>query len=106
LFEASGVEMFAQGMEWELLYVLQMRKLRTFEELATKADGMETMIENRCDKSSYSYEFKKDKGETNRALRLPRHQQSRPRSLPFRNLYEFQGNLDRKKERIILKRSA
>jgi len=38
-----------------------------------------------------------------RALSLPRHQQRRPWPLPLRNLYEFHGNLGRKKKRIILK---
>ena len=55
--------MCAQGMEWDLLYVLQMSKPRTFQELATKAHDMEMTIANRRNKPSSSYEFKKDKGE-------------------------------------------
>ena len=62
--EASAVEMYAQGMEWDLLYVLQMSKPRTFQGLATKAHDMEMRIANRRGKSSSPYEFKKDKGET------------------------------------------
>jgi len=37
LSEASAIEMCAQGIEWGLLYVLQMSKPRTFQVLATKA---------------------------------------------------------------------
>ena len=50
-------------MELDLLYVLQMSKPRTFQELATKAHDMEMTIANRCSKSSSLSEFKKDKGE-------------------------------------------
>jgi len=55
--------MCAQGMEWDLLYVLQMSKPRTFQELATKVHDMEMTIANRRSKPPSSYEFKKDKGE-------------------------------------------
>jgi len=65
--EAFAVEMCAQGMEWGLLYVLQMSKLRTFQELATKAHDMKMTIANRRGQSSSSYEFKKDKGETKKS---------------------------------------
>jgi len=44
-----------------------MSKPRTFQELATKAHDMEMTIANRCGKSSSSYEFKKDKGETKKS---------------------------------------
>jgi len=67
LTEASVVEMCAQGMEWDLLYVLQMSKPRTFQELATKAHDMEMTIANHRGKSSSSYEIKKDKGETKKS---------------------------------------
>jgi len=33
-------------MEWDLLYVIQMSKLLTFQELDTKAYDMEVMIAN------------------------------------------------------------
>ena len=65
--EASAVEMYAQGMEWDLLYILQMSKPRTFQELATKAHDMEMTIANRRGKSSSSCEFKKDKDETKKS---------------------------------------
>jgi len=44
--------------------VVQMSKLRTFQELTTKAHDMEMTIANHHGKSPSSYEFKKDKGET------------------------------------------
>ena len=36
------MEMCTQGMAWDLLYVLQMSKPWTFQELATKAHDMDT----------------------------------------------------------------
>jgi len=35
LHESSAVEMCAQGMKWDILYVLQVNKPKTFQELAT-----------------------------------------------------------------------
>jgi len=63
LSEASAVEMCAQGMEWDLLYVLQMSKPKTFRKLATKAHDMETTIASRRGKSSSSSDSRKNKGE-------------------------------------------
>ena len=63
LSEASTIEMCAQGMEWDLLYVLQMSKLRAFQELATKAHDMEMTIASRRGKSSSLPDSRKDKGE-------------------------------------------
>jgi len=54
--------MCTQGMGLDLLYVRQMSKLRTFQELASKTQEMETMIANRDGMSSSTYKFKKDKG--------------------------------------------
>ena len=64
--------MYAQSMEWVLLYVLQMSKPMTFQELATKAHDMEMMIANRRRKSSSSYEFKKDKGYSKKSSKSPK----------------------------------
>jgi len=46
LSKASVVEMCTQGMAWDLLYVLQMSKPLTFQELATKAHDMKFTIAN------------------------------------------------------------
>ena len=63
LSETSAVKMCAQGMEWDLLYVLQMSKPRTFQELATKAHDMEMTIANRREKVFPTFEARKDKGD-------------------------------------------
>lgn len=55
--------MLTQGMHWDLLYVLQMSKPRTFQELATKAHDMKVTVANRRGNSSYPTELKKDKVE-------------------------------------------
>jgi len=49
------------------LAVCSMSKPRTFQQLATKAHDMKMTIANRHGKSSSSYEFKKDKGETKKS---------------------------------------
>jgi len=55
--------MCTQGMHWDLLYVLQMSKSRTFQELAIKAYDMEVTIASRRSNSFYSTELMKDKVE-------------------------------------------
>jgi len=42
--EFSAFEMCAQGMDWDILYALQVNKLKTFQELATRAHDMELTI--------------------------------------------------------------
>jgi len=55
--------MCTQGMNWDLLYVLQMSKPRTFQELATKVHDMEVTIAS-CRANSFdSIESKRDKVE-------------------------------------------
>jgi len=61
--------MCTQGMEWDLLYILQMSKLRTFQELATKAHDKEMTIASCRNKSSSSSDSRKDKGEFNKNLK-------------------------------------
>ena len=50
-------------MDWNLLYVLQMSKPRTFQELMTKTHDMEVTVASRRTNSFYSIESKKDKVE-------------------------------------------
>ena len=60
LSEAFAVEMCTQGMAWDLLYVLQMSKPQTFQELATKAHDMEVTIASRPDSSLSFADLKRD----------------------------------------------
>ncbi|KAM1285720.1 hypothetical protein EV1_028270 [Malus domestica] len=52
--------MCVQGMQWGLHYILQGIKLRTFEELATRAHDMELSIAHHGKKKPIT-NFKKDK---------------------------------------------
>ncbi|KAA0025450.1 ty3-gypsy retrotransposon protein [Cucumis melo var. makuwa] len=63
LTELSAVEMCTQGMHWELLYILQGIKPRTFEELATRAHDMELSIANRGNNDLLVPEVRKEKKE-------------------------------------------
>ncbi|KAA0046413.1 retrotransposon gag protein [Cucumis melo var. makuwa] len=65
LTELSAVEMCTQGMHWELLYILQGIKPRTFEELATRAHDMESSIANRGAKDFLVQRTRSDKNEIN-----------------------------------------
>ncbi|KAA0066936.1 ty3-gypsy retrotransposon protein [Cucumis melo var. makuwa] len=65
LTELSAVEMCTQGMHWELLYILQGIKPRTFEELATRAHDMELSIANRGAKDFLVQRTRSDKNEIN-----------------------------------------
>jgi len=49
-----------------------MSKPKTFQELATKAHDMEMMIANHQRKSSSSYEFKKDIGDSKKSYKPPK----------------------------------
>ncbi|XP_022159413.1 uncharacterized protein LOC111025834 [Momordica charantia] len=60
LTELSAVELCTQGMHWELLYILQRIKPRTFEELATRAHDMELSIANRGSKDSLVLDLEKE----------------------------------------------
>jgi len=61
--------MCAQDMAWDLLFVLQMSNLWSFQDRATKVYDMETTIANRRSKSSSSYEFKKGRGDTKKSFK-------------------------------------
>jgi len=70
LSKASVVEMCTQGMAWDLLYVLQMSKSRTFQELATKAHDMEVTIATRYGSSLSFAESKRDRIEVKKNVKL------------------------------------
>ncbi|KAA0025983.1 retrotransposon gag protein [Cucumis melo var. makuwa] len=65
LTKLSAVEMCTQGMHWELLYILQGIKARTFEELATRAHDMELSIANGEAKDFLVQRTRSDKNEMN-----------------------------------------
>jgi len=89
LSETSTVEMCAQGMKWDLLYVIQISKPRTFQESATEAHDIEMTIANHHGKASPTFKARK---ELRKILSLPRARPKNPcRSLQA-NRSEFQGN--------------
>jgi len=55
--------MGAQGMDWDVLYILQISKPRTLQELATQVHDMEMMIANHCGRAPSTSKEKKDKGD-------------------------------------------
>ncbi|KAK4390155.1 hypothetical protein Sango_2078800 [Sesamum angolense] len=61
LSEASAIEMCIQGMHWELCYILQAIKPKTFEELATRAHGIEMSFN--CKEDEYSVDPNDDDGD-------------------------------------------
>ncbi|KAL0337482.1 UNVERIFIED_CONTAM: hypothetical protein Scaly_2023300 [Sesamum calycinum] len=61
LSEASAIEMCIQGMHWELCYIRQAIKPKTFEELATRAHGIEMSFN--CKKDEYSVDPNDDDGD-------------------------------------------
>jgi len=44
LSESLAVKMCAQGMDWDILYALQVNKPKAFQELATRAHDIELTI--------------------------------------------------------------
>ncbi|KAM1579590.1 hypothetical protein ACFX1Z_041014 [Malus domestica] len=60
LSKTSSIEMCIQGMQWGLQYILQGIKPRTFEELATRAHGMELSIAHHGKKEPIA-DYKNDK---------------------------------------------
>jgi len=67
------MEMYNQDMAWDLLYVLQMSKRRTFQELATKAHDMEVTIASCHDNSLSFAESKRDRAEVKKNVKLSKN---------------------------------
>ncbi|KAL0312734.1 UNVERIFIED_CONTAM: hypothetical protein Sradi_5672700 [Sesamum radiatum] len=61
LSEISTVELCIQGMHWELCYILQAIKPKTFGELATRAYGIEMSFN--CKKNEYLVNASEDDGD-------------------------------------------
>jgi len=54
------MEMCTQDMEWDFLYILQISKRHTFQELATNVDGIDVTVI--CHDNSFCFSVsKKDK---------------------------------------------
>ncbi|KAA0049813.1 ty3-gypsy retrotransposon protein [Cucumis melo var. makuwa] len=70
LTELSAIEMCTQGMHWELFYILQGIKPRTFEELETRTHDMELSIANRGAKDFLVQRTRSDKNEINDTKRI------------------------------------
>ena len=70
-----------------------MSKPRTFQELATKAHDMEMTIANHHRKSSSSYEFKKDKGETKKSSKRSKASTKETMATSIEEPVRISGNL-------------
>ncbi|XP_021860377.2 uncharacterized protein [Spinacia oleracea] len=51
LHETSAIDMCIQGMDWDLVYILQGIRPRTIQDLATRAHEMENSLANHEEKS-------------------------------------------------------
>ena len=60
-------------MAWDLLYVLQMSKPQTFQELATKAHDMGVTIASRHDSSLSFAETKRDRAKVKKNVRFSKN---------------------------------
>ena len=65
--------MCTQRMHWDLLYILQMSKHTTFQDLATKAYDMEVTIASRHWNLSHPTESKKDKAELKKNVKFSKN---------------------------------
>ena len=59
LFKVLAVELCIQGMHWGLLFILQVIRARTFEELATRAHDIELSIANHGSKNDLTVDRKR-----------------------------------------------
>ena len=66
LFEVLAVEMCIQGMHWGLLFILQVIRPRTFEELATRAHDIELSIANHGSKNDLTVDRKRQRHDAKR----------------------------------------
>ncbi|KAL0444413.1 UNVERIFIED_CONTAM: hypothetical protein Slati_2164000 [Sesamum latifolium] len=66
LSEISAVELCIRGMHWELCYILQARKPKTFGELATRTHGIEMSFN--CKEDEYLVDASEDDGGNDDAI--------------------------------------
>ncbi|KAL0287528.1 UNVERIFIED_CONTAM: hypothetical protein Sradi_7123200, partial [Sesamum radiatum] len=65
LSEISAIELCIQSMHWELCYILQTNKTKTFGELATRAHGIQMSF--KCKEDEYLVDASEDDGEDDEA---------------------------------------
>lgn len=83
LSEISTAEMCTQWMNWDLLYILQGIKPRTFQELATRAHDIELTISSRNGKLVLPSKFKKSRKSSRSLTRTPKVQRKSRLSSPL-----------------------